>query len=180
MNLPEKLKFPQTSDVSKKENSPKQFPLYNITVNTLEGNPIQLSDYKGKYILFVNVASECGFTPQYRELQKLADIHAERLVVIGVPCNQFGNQEPGKATQIQNFCERNFGVTFLLTEKLRVKGSKQHPLYAWLTKKEFNGVKDSSVKWNFQKYLVDANGRLVDYFYSITSPLSSKITKQLK
>ncbi len=180
MNLLEKLKLPPSTDISKKENPSKQSTLYDIAVNNLNGKPIQLADFKRKYILFVNVASECGFTPQYRELQKLSDLYREELVVIGVPCNQFGNQEPGAASQIQTFCERNFGVTFLLTEKLAVKGSKQHPLYTWLTKKELNGAKNSSVKWNFQKYLVDDKGRLVDYFYSITKPMSSKITKHLK
>lgn len=180
MKLPEKLKLPPSSDISKKENPPEHSSLFSIHLNNINGNPVQLSDFKGKYLLFVNVASECGFTPQYRELQKLSDTYQDTLTVIGVPCNQFGNQEPGDSGQIQNFCERNFGVTFLLTEKLAVKGGKQHPLYAWLTKKELNGAKNSSVKWNFQKYLVDDKGRLVDYFYSITKPLSSKITKHLK
>jgi len=100
-------------------------------------------------------------------------------VVVGSPCNQFAKQEPGDANQIQNFCERNYGVTFLMTEKIDVKGSKQHPLYQWLTSKAWNGKKSSSVKWNFQKYLVDGEGKLVDYFYSITKPMSSKITKHL-
>jgi glutathione peroxidase len=109
----------------------------------------------------------------------LSECYAESLVVIGVPCNQFGRQEPGNASQIQTFCERNFGVTFLLTEKIEVKGSKQHPLYQWLTKKEQNGRKSSSVKWNFQKYLIDKEGKFVDYYFSITKPMSSKITKHL-
>lgn len=153
--------------------------LFETTINALDGKPIDLASFKGKYILFVNVASECGFTKQYKELQQLSDHYTESLVVIGVPCNQFGKQEPGEASQIQTFCERNFGVTFLLTEKIEVKGSKQHPLYQWLTKKERNGRKSSSVKWNFQKYLIDKEGKLVDYYFSITKPMSSKITKHL-
>ena len=153
--------------------------LYEIAIHALDGKPIDLASFKGKYILFVNVASECGFTKQYKELQALSDCYAESLVVIGVPCNQFGKQEPGNASQIQTFCERNFGVTFLLTEKIEVKGSKQHPLYQWLTKKEQNGRKSSSVKWNFQKYLIDKEGKFVDYYFSITKPMSSKITKHL-
>jgi glutathione peroxidase len=153
--------------------------LYEIAIHALDGKPIDLASFKGKYILFVNVASECGFTKQYKELQALSDCYAESLVVIGVPCNQFGRQEPGNASQIQTFCERNFGVTFLLTEKIEVKGSKQHPLYQWLTKKEQNGRKSSSVKWNFQKYLIDKEGKFVDYYFSITKPMSSKITKHL-
>ena len=154
--------------------------LYTIEINSLDGKPIHLNDYKGKYILFVNVASECGFTGQYEDLQKLYDTYQDKLMVIGVPCNQFGSQEPGTADQIQSFCAKNYGVTFLMTEKINVKGELQHPLYKWLTDKELNGVKSTSVKWNFQKYLVDDKGNFVDYFYSITKPLSSKITRQLK
>ena len=180
MRLLKRLKFPSSKDVSKTKNFPKRSTLYHIALKDLVGNSIIFSDFKGKYILFVNVASECGFTPQYRELQKLYDYYRDKLVVIGVPCNQFGNQEPGTTKQIQSFCERNFGITFLLTEKLSVKGSKQHPLYAWLTKKELNGAKNSTVKWNFQKYLVDDNGKLADYFYAITKPMSPVITKYFK
>jgi glutathione peroxidase len=153
--------------------------IYEIGINTLDGNPIDFSTLKGKHILFVNVASECGFTTQYKDLQKLSDNYPDKLVVIGSPCNQFGKQEPGDAAQIQAFCELNFGVTFLLTEKLDVKGGKQHPLYKWLTSKDLNGKKNSSVKWNFQKYLVDGNGNLIDYYFSLTKPMSSKITKHL-
>ena len=153
--------------------------IYDISINGLDGTPIDLTSFKGKHLLFVNVASQCGFTPQYKELQKLSDTYADTLVVIGSPCNQFGKQEPGDASQIQEFCERNFGVTFLLTEKIDVKGSKQHPLYKWLTTKDQNGKKSSSVKWNFQKYLVNKEGKLVDYYFSITKPMSSKITKHL-
>ena len=180
MKLLEKLKFPTSSNISKTKNLPEQSDLYNIVVNAPSGTPIELSSFRGKHMLFVNVASECGFTPQYRELQKLSDSFEDQLIVIGLPCNQFGNQEPGSADQIQTFCERNFGITFLVTEKVDVKGAKQHPLYAWLTKKEFNGFKNSSVKWNFQKYLVDDKGKLVDYFYSIIKPMSTKITRHLK
>jgi len=153
--------------------------VYNIEIKNINGNPVSLSEYKGKKLLFVNVASECGFTKQYKELQTLSDTYKNSLVVIGLPCNQFGNQEPGNASQIQKFCEVNFGVTFLITEKIDVKGSKQHPLYKWLTSKELNGKKSSSVKWNFQKYLVDEKGNLIDYYFSITKPMNSKITKYL-
>ena len=129
--------------------------LYNIKIKSLQGNPINFSDFKNKYILFVNVASKCGFTPQYEDLEKLYKEHKEQIIVIGVPCNQFGKQEPGNASEIEEFCEINYGVSFLMTEKIDVKGEYQHPLYAWLTTKSFNGNKSSSVKWNFQKYLVD-------------------------
>lgn len=151
--------------------------IYDIPINDLDGSVIDLNSFKGKHILFVNVASECGFTNQYKDLQKLSDSYPNDIVVIGSPCNQFGKQEPGDASQIKTFCERNFGVTFLLTEKIDVKGTKQHPLYKWLTNKDLNGKKSSSVKWNFQKYLIDKEGNLVDYYFSITKPMSSKITK---
>lgn len=153
--------------------------LYSVSINSLEGDAINLADYKGKFILFVNVASECGFTPQYKELQELHDTHKNNLVVIGVPCNQFGKQEPGDAKEIKSFCQKNYGVEFLITEKIDVKGDHQHPLYSWLTIKENNGTKSSSVKWNFQKYLIGKDGKFLDYFYSVTSPTSEKITKYL-
>ena len=98
-------------------------------------------------------------------------------MIVGVPCNQFGAQEPGTATQIQDFCQRNYGVSFRITEKINVKGTKQHELYQWLTKKEMNGKLNSTVRWNFQKYLVSPKGQIIDFFYSTTSPLSKKITK---
>jgi len=173
----------KTSNVAKlasnlKSNS-ANCSIFDIPINALDGSPLKLSAFKGKHLLFVNVASECGFTSQYKDLQVLSDNYPEKLVVIGSPCNQFGKQEPGDASQIQNFCERNFGVTFVLTEKIDVKGSKQHPLYKWLTVKDLNGKKNSSVKWNFQKYLVDDKGKLIDYYFSVTKPMSSKITKYL-
>lgn len=153
--------------------------LFDIKINSLNGTPINLSDFKGKKILFVNVASECGFTSQYEGLQKLHDTYNKKLVVIGVPCNQFGGQEPGTSEEIQTFCKKNYGVTFLITEKIDVKGEQQHPLYQWLTQKEKNEKFSTSVKWNFQKYIVDENGKLIEYFYSITKPLSKKIIKLL-
>jgi glutathione peroxidase len=166
-----------------KTSDPKTNPtesIYDIEINALNGESINLEDYKGKYILFVNVASKCGFTGQYDELQKLYDTYKDKLMVIGVPCNQFGSQEPGTASEIQSFCQQNYGVTFLMTEKVDVKGNNQHPLYQWLTQQSKNGSSNSSVKWNFQKYLVDTNGHLIDYYFSTTTPLSGKITKNIK
>jgi len=154
-------------------------PIYTIAINNLNGDPINLADYKGKKILFVNVASECGFTPQYKDLQELHKTYGEKLVVIGLPCNQFGEQEPGSASEIQDFCSKNYGVEFLITEKIDVKGANQHPLYAWLTNKDLNGSKSSTVKWNFQKYLVDEQGNFIDFYYSITNPLATEITSKI-
>ena len=164
---------------STKMNKIQQASLYDISINSITGEPINLKDFKGKKILFVNTASECGFTGQYEGLEKLHEMYKDKLVVIGLPCNQFGGQEPGTLAEIQTFCKQNYGVTFLMTEKIDVKGDNQHPLYAWLTKKELNGVKSSSVKWNFQKYLIDEEGNYIDFYYSITKPMSSKITNQL-
>lgn len=160
------------------ENQPSIYDS-SFTINDLNGNPIDLKKFKGKKILFVNVASECGFTPQYADLQKLHETYQDQLTVIGLPCNQFGKQEPGTPEEIHEFCSVNFGVTFLLTEKIEVKGNNQHPLYQWLTDEKKNGLKNSSVKWNFQKYVLDENGRLIDVYYSITKPLSDSITQHL-
>lgn len=154
--------------------------LYDIAMNRLDGTVLDLSEYKGKHLLFVNVASKCGFTGQYKDLERLYQKYKTQLMVIGVPSNQFGAQEPGTAEEIQSFCALNYGVSFVMTEKVMVKGPNQHPLYQWLTKKALNGKQNSSVKWNFQKYLVNPEGKLIDFFYSITSPSSSKITKHLK
>lgn len=158
----------------------KQTPdLYHIAMDAIDGTPIDFSLFKGKKILVVNVASKCGFTRQYKELQKLSQQYIDSLVVIGVPCNQFGKQEPGNAAEIQSFCQTNYGVSFLITQKVDVKGVNQHPLYTFLTCESLNGKRDSSVKWNFQKYIVSESGSLINHYYSITSPLSNKITKHL-
>ena len=164
--------------MNKPENHP--IPMPYVALNKIDGSPMDWDAFEGKFLLFVNVASACGFTPQYKKLQALYAQYAERLEIIGVPCNQFGSQEPGSAKEIQTFCELNYGVTFTLTEKVQVKGSQIHPLYQWLTEKSANGVKSSGVKWNFQKYLVSPECLLVDFYLSTTDPTSSKITKHLE
>ena len=168
--------FVKDNDVSKIDES----TFYDIEINMINGDLLDLNSYKGKYVLIVNVASKCGFTSQYESLQKLYEQYKDKLVVIGMPCNQFGRQEPGTSAEIKSFCKLNYGVTFPITEKIDVKGKNQHKLYKWLTNKLNNGSKDSSVKWNFQKYLIDKNGALIDYYFSSTNPLSSKITKHIK
>lgn len=148
---------------------------YDFKVKTLEGNEFDFSSLKGKKVMIVNTASKCGFTPQYKDLEEVYENYKDYLVVIGFPANNFMNQEPGSSTEIRNFCTENYGVTFPMMEKISVKGDDIHPLYLWLTSKEKNGVKNSSVKWNFQKYLIDENGTLVDVLYSVEKATSNKV-----
>ena len=131
--------------------------LHSFKINSLEGKTIDFSDYTGKKVLIVNVASECGYTPQYAQLQELSEAKSDEIVVIGFPCNDFGGQEPGEAAEIQNFCKVRYGVTFPLTEKVSIK-KDTHPIYKWLTRKSENGVMDGLVSWNFCKFLIDENG----------------------
>lgn len=163
-------------------NSQEQMPstIHGFSITTLEGETLNLSNFKGKKILIVNTASKCGFTPQYKELEELYKTYEDRLVVIGFPANNFLRQEPGTNDEIAEFCERNYGVSFPMSEKISVKGKDMAPIYQWLTKKENNGVKNSKVTWNFNKYLIDEEGRLIEKFGSRVKPLDSKITDHLK
>lgn len=169
-----------TSAIQKKDSEKMSKNLFDYSIVSIDGQTKSLEEFKGKKILFVNTASKCGFTPQYKDLQELHEAHGDKVTIVGLPCNQFGKQEPGTASEIKGFCEKNYGVTFLMTEKIDVKGDSQHPLYVWLTEKELNGVKSSSVKWNFQKYLVDENGKLMDVFGSATKPMDDDIVGLLK
>lgn len=148
---------------------------YDFKVKTLEGADFDFSTLKGKKVMIVNTASKCGYTPQYKELEEVSVNYRDNLVIIGFPANNFLNQEPGSAADIRKFCSENYGVTFQLMEKISVKGDDIHPLYKWLTSKDKNGVMDSDVKWNFQKYLIDENGKLVDVIYSKEKPNSEKV-----
>jgi glutathione peroxidase len=148
---------------------------YDFKVKTLEGDEFDFSSLKGKKVMIVNTASKCGFTPQYKELQDLYENYGDKLVILGFPANNFANQEPGTASEIRQFCTQNYGVTFPMMEKVSVKGDDIAPVYRWLTSKEYNGVMDSEVKWNFQKYLIDENGKLVDVIYSKEKPDSEKV-----
>lgn len=163
-------------------NSQEQMPstIHGFSITTLEGETLNLSNFKGKKILIVNTASKCGFTPQYKELEELYKTYKDRLVIIGFPANNFLRQEPGTNDEIAEFCERNYGVSFPMSEKISVKGKDMAPIYQWLTKKENNGVKNSKVTWNFNKYLIDEEGRLMEKFGSRVKPLDSKITDHLK
>jgi glutathione peroxidase len=153
---------------------------YDLKINSLDGKRlINMNEFKGKYVLCVNVASECGYTKQYAGLQELYSKYKDKLVVIGFPCNQFLGQEPGTAEEIQTFCKKNYGVTFLLTEKIDVKGTNAHPIYKWLTQKSLNSKEDVTIKWNFNKILIDPTGNWLKYFASGTDPLDEEITKLL-
>lgn len=155
--------------------------IHQFKIKTLEGEDFDFSSLKGKKILIVNTASKCGFTPQYKELETLFETYKDKnFVIVGFPCNQFGNQEPGNSYEIHDFCTKNYGVTFLMMEKVNVKGDSICDVYKWLTSKDKNGVMSSSVKWNFQKYMVDENGFLVDYVMPFKSPLSSAITNWIE
>jgi glutathione peroxidase len=148
---------------------------YNFKVKTLEGGDFDFSTLKGKKVMIVNVASKCGNTPQYKALEELYTKNSDNLVIIGFPANNFGSQEPGTATEIRKFCTDNYGVTFPLMQKISVKGDDMAPIYKWLTSKKENGVMDSEVKWNFQKYLIDENGKLVNVVDPKEQPTSDKI-----
>jgi glutathione peroxidase len=148
---------------------------YDFKVKTLEGKEFDLASLKGKKVMVVNTASKCGFTPQYKELEEVYSMYSDVLVIIGFPANNFLHQEPGSAEEIRKFCNENYGVTFPMMEKISVKGADMDPLYKWLTSKNENGVMDSEVKWNFQKYLIDENGKLVDVIYSKEKPNSDRV-----
>ena len=153
--------------------------IYDFKVPSLDGQTIDFSKYKGKYILVVNTASQCGYTKQYADLEKLYEGHKDNLVIVGFPANNFGGQEPGSNAEIKEFCKKNYGVTFPMAEKVSVKGSDTHPLFQYLTSKEKNGVQDAEIKWNFTKFLLDKNGKLVAVFPSAVNPMSEEITKYL-
>ncbi|MEM7101633.1 MAG: glutathione peroxidase [Bacteroidota bacterium] len=149
--------------------------IYNFKVEGIRGEEIDFAEFKGKIIMVVNVASECGFTPQYAQLQDLYNEFNNELVIIGFPSNDFGGQEPGTNNEIHTFCSRNFGVSFPLASKITILGEDKHPIYQWLTQKSLNGHSDSEVQWNFQKYLLDETGQLCAVFPSSVDPCSEEI-----
>ncbi len=138
--------------------------IYDFKVESLDGGTIDFAQFKGKKLLIVNTASKCGYTPQYEQLEALYKAHRDKLVIVGFPANNFMSQEPGSNSDIKTFCQKNYGVTFPMAAKISVKGRDMAPIYQWLTNKDYNGVKSSSVKWNFQKYLINEKGQLVDVF----------------
>src|SRR5579871_1138312 len=158
--------------------------LYGFTLNSIDGKPAPLSDYKGKVVLIVNVASKCGFTPQYSALESIYEKYKDQgFVILGFPANNFGAQEPGTNEEIKTFCSRKYNVTFPMYAKISVKGADQAPLYAYLTKETGPAI-TGDVKWNFTKFLVDRNGNVVQRFEPAVTPDSKEVTaaieKQLK
>tara|TARA_B110000014_G_scaffold133816_1_gene92515 strand:- start:259 stop:783 length:525 start_codon:yes stop_codon:yes gene_type:complete len=152
---------------------------HELEINSITGQEISMNDFKGKYILVVNVASKCGYTKQYKDLEKLSQLY-ENLIILGVPCNQFANQEPKSEQEIIKFCTNKYNVTFPMTQKVNVKGKNKHPLYSWLTEKSKNNLDDFRVSWNFNKFLISPKGELIKHYGSNTKPLSEKITSLLK
>ena len=158
-----------------------QQSFYDFKVKDIDGKDFDLSSLKGKKVLVVNTASKCGFTPQYKQLQSLFETYGgDKFTIIGFPANNFMSQEPGTNKEIAEFCEKNYGVTFKMMSKISVKGDDMSPVYQWLTSKSKNGVMDSDVKWNFQKYLIDENGKLVNVYYSKTLPDDEQIVSWIK
>lgn len=154
--------------------------LYDFKVPALDGSTIDLAKYKGKKILIVNTASKCGFTPQYADLEKLYEKYKDKLVIIGFPANNFGQQEPGSNGEIKEFCTKNYGVSFPMAEKVDVIGDNIHPLFKYLTEEAKKlGTADPVIKWNFTKFLIDENGKLIAVFPSKVTPMSDEITKYL-
>ena len=152
--------------------------LFDFKINSISGDELSLSDFKGQAVLLVNVASNCGFTNQYDDLQKLYDNYKDKgFVVVGIPSNQFGGQEPGKNSEIKDFCESNFNITFPMTSKYDVKGENAHPIYLW-AKETFGN--STIPKWNFHKILINKDGKVEDTYASFTKPMSKKIIKKLE
>lgn len=153
--------------------------IYDFKVPSLEGKQIDFASFKGKKLLIVNTASQCGYTPQYADLQELHKKYPDNLVIIGFPANNFGGQEPGSNSEIKDFCQKNYGVTFQMAEKVSVKGKDIHPLFKYLTDEAKKMGIEEPIKWNFTKFLIDENGKLIGVYDSKVKPLSEDITSHL-
>lgn len=157
------------------DDNAKRMNLYDFKMKAIDGQEINLKKYKGKKVLIVNVASKCGYTPQYKDLEQLNEKHGDKVVILGFPANNFGGQEPGSNAEIADFCKATYGVKFQMFEKISVKGDDMHPLYKWLSTKDLNGWNDQAPKWNFCKYLINEKGELVKYFGSSVSPMGEEL-----
>jgi glutathione peroxidase len=155
--------------------------IYDVSIDSLQGQPLNLSNYKGRAVLVVNVASKCGLTPQYTGLEELHERYQDQgFTVLGVPCNQFGGQEPGGPEEIATFCSTNYGVTFPLTEKVDVNGSGRHPLYQQLTEKSDGEGEAGDIQWNFEKFLISPAGDIVARFRPMTAPEAPEVTSAIE
>lgn len=154
--------------------------IYDFKLTAIDGTEIDFENYKGKKLLIVNTASKCGFTPQYEDLQKLYELYGDQVTILGFPSNNFMGQEPGSNSEIAEFCKLNYGVEFQMFAKIDVKGKNKHPLYEWLSSKEQNGWNDKEPSWNFCKYLIDENGKLVQFHKSNVNPLDQSIIDWVK
>ena len=153
--------------------------IYLFKVTAIDGGQIDFASFKGKKILIVNTASACGYTPQYEALQQLYSTYKDKLVIVGFPANNFGQQEPGSNQTIQAFCKKNYGVDFPMAAKISVKGADIAPIYRWLTNQSENGVMNATITWNFNKFLLDEQGRIIQKFESDVSPMSNEIIRLL-
>ena len=173
--------FTLTMENLQAQNNADNQTIYQFTVEDINGNPFALADLKGKKVMIVNTASKCGLTPQYKELEALYERYKDKdFVIIGFPANNFLGQEPGSDEQIASFCSINYGVSFPMMSKISVKGKEMHPLYQFLTQKEKNGVEDSKVQWNFQKYLIGKDGRLEKVIAPRTLPSSEEVIQWIE
>ena len=155
--------------------------IHKFTAKTIDGADFSFATLKGKKVMLVNTASECGYTNQYKELEELyLKYKNKNFIIIGFPCNDFGGQEPGTNSEIKSFCTKNYAVTFQMMDKITVKGPGAHPIYKWLCSKTENGVDDYEVKWNFNKFLIDENGKLVKHYLSRITPMDSEITNWIE
>jgi glutathione peroxidase len=165
--------------IENKDNIKPMTSFYDFKMRSINGEEIDFIEFEGKKVLIVNVASKCGYTPQYSDLQKLHKEYGDKVVILGFPANNFGGQEPGSNEEIAEFCESNFGVSFRMFEKVSVKGVDKHPLYRWLSDKSQNGWNDQEPTWNFCKYLINENGELVKFYPSSVNPTDEKIIKDI-
>lgn len=173
--------FTLTMENLQAQNNADNQTIYQFTVEDINGKPFALADLKGKKVMIVNTASKCGLTPQYKELEALYQQYKDRdFIIIGFPANNFLGQEPGSNEQIASFCSINYGVSFPMMSKISVKGKNMHPLYQFLTQKSKNGVEDSKVQWNFQKYLIGRDGKLEKVIAPKTLPSSDKVTQWIE
>ena len=173
--------FTLTMENLQAQNNTDNQTIYQFTVEDINGKPFALADLKGKKVMIVNTASKCGLTPQYKELEALYQQYKDRdFIIIGFPTNNFLGQEPGSNEQIASFCSINYGVSFPMMSKISVKGKNMHPLYQFLTQKSKNGVEDSKVQWNFQKYLIGRDGKLEKVIAPKTLPSSDEVTQWIE